>query len=173
MIYRENVQAVDFTFFRAKNSFTLFDHPILCQLAVQQLKLCRQTSTCSSYKPLLANPRLQNRDSSHVYVCKSVLFFLAPPYLFLGWLGSRWLACLTQARVQIAAATLSGNNLRQTVHTNCASVHQATKFVAALLRVAGAAGLTEVMAAYRRVYNSHHLQADCQEPGSAAEPYCL
>jgi len=27
------------------------------------------------------------------------------------------------------------------------------------------------MAAYRRVYNSHHLQADCQEPGSAPEPY--
>ena len=27
------------------------------------------------------------------------------------------------------------------------------------------------MAAYRRVYDSHHLQADCQEPGSAREPY--
>jgi len=99
--------------------------------------------------------------------------FFAPPYLFLGWLGSRWLACLTQARVQIAVATLSGNSLRQTVHTHCASVHQATKLVAALLRVAGAAGLTEVMEAYRQVYDSHHLQADCQEPGSAPEPYCL
>jgi len=29
------------------------------------------------------------------------------------------------------------------------------------------------MAAYRRVYDSHHLQADCQEPGSAAEPCTL
>jgi len=29
------------------------------------------------------------------------------------------------------------------------------------------------MAAYRRVYDSRHLQADCQEPGSAAEPYAL
>ena len=38
---------------------------------------------------------------------------------------------------QIAAATLSGNSLRQTVHTHCASVHQAAKLVAALLRVAG------------------------------------
>ena len=28
-----------------------------------------------------------------------------------------------------------------------------------------------VMAAYRQVYDSHHLQADCQEPGSAPEPY--
>jgi len=27
------------------------------------------------------------------------------------------------------------------------------------------------MAAYRRVYDSHHPQADCQEPGSAPEPY--
>jgi len=46
--------------------------------------------------------------------------------------------------VQIAAATLSGNNLRQIVHTHCASVHQAAKLVAALLRVAGVtAGLAE------------------------------
>ena len=27
------------------------------------------------------------------------------------------------------------------------------------------------VAAYRRVYDSRHLQADCQEPGSAPEPY--
>ena len=46
--------------------------------------------------------------------------------------------------VQIAVATLSGNSLRQTVHTHCASVHQAAKLVAALLRVAGVtAGLAE------------------------------
>jgi len=44
----------------------------------------------------------------------------------------------------IAAASLSGNSLRQTVHTHCASVHQAAKLVAALLRVARvAAGLVE------------------------------
>jgi len=42
-----------------------------------------------------------------------------------------------RARVQIAVATLSGNSLRQTVHAHCASVHQAKKLVAALLRVAG------------------------------------
>ena len=47
-------------------------------------------------------------------------------------------------RVQIAAATLSGNSLRQTVNTHCASVHQAAKLVAALLRVARVtAGLVE------------------------------
>jgi len=41
-----------------------------------------------------------------------------------------------RARVQIAVATLSGNSLRQTVHTHRASVHHAAKLVAALLRVA-------------------------------------
>jgi len=67
---------------------------------------------------------------------------------------------------------LSGNSLRQTAHTHCASVHQAAKFVAALLRVAGVtAGLAERMAAYGRVYDSRHLQADCQKPESAPEPY--
>ena len=73
--------------------------------------------------------------------------------------------------VQIAAATLSGNSLRQTVHTHRASVNQAAKLVAAFLRVAKA--WRKVMAAYRRVYDSRHLQADCQEPGSAPEPYAL
>jgi len=39
---------------------------------------------------------------------------------------------------------LSGNSLRQTVHTYCASVYQAAKLVVALLRVAGVtAGLAE------------------------------
>jgi len=69
---------------------------------------------------------------------------------------------------------LSGNSLRQTFHTHRASVHQVAKLVAALLRVAGVTtGLAERMAAYRRVYDSRHLQADCQEPGSAPEPYAL
>jgi len=57
---------------------------------------------------------------------------------------AEWLACGTQAqkaRVQIAAAMLSGNSLGQTVHTHRAFVHQAAKLVAALLRVT--AGLAE------------------------------
>jgi len=42
------------------------------------------------------------------------------------------------------AATLSGNSLRQTVRTHRASVHQAAKMAAALLKVARAtAGLAE------------------------------
>jgi len=73
--------------------------------------------------------------------------------------------------VQIAAATLSGNSLRQTVHTHYASVHQAAKLVAALLKVWVTAGWWKVMAAYHRVYDSRQLQADCKETGSAPEPY--
>ena len=44
----------------------------------------------------------------------------------------------------------SVNSFRQAVHTHCASVHQAAKLVAALLRVAGG-NCRPVMAAYRRV----------------------
>jgi len=65
----------------------------------------------------------------------------APLLSFLGGSVAEWLACWTQAqkgrRVQIAAATLSGNSLRQTVHTHRASVHQAAKLVAALFKGCG------------------------------------
>jgi len=67
----------------------------------------------------------------------------------LVWHGSvaEWLACWTQAqkaRVQIAVTTLSANSFSQTVHTHRASVHQAAKLIAALLRVAWVtAGLAE------------------------------
>jgi len=65
----------------------------------------------------------------------------------MGGSVAEWSACWTQAqkaRVQISVATLSGNSLKQTVHTHCASVHQAAKLVAALLKVAGVtAGLAE------------------------------
>jgi len=54
---------------------------------------------------------------------------------------AEWLACWTQAKKG------PGSNrscLKQTVHTHCASVHQAAKLVAAFLRVAGVtAGLAE------------------------------
>ena len=67
--------------------------------------------------------------------------------LLLGGSVAEWLVCWTQvqkARVQIAVVTLSGDSLRQTVYTHCASVHQAEKLVATLLRVAGVtAGLAE------------------------------
>jgi len=54
------------------------------------------------------------------------------------WLGSRVVSVLDSGAVvqwvQIAVVTLSGNSLRQTVHTRRASVHQAAKLVATLLR---------------------------------------
>jgi len=58
----------------------------------------------------------------------------------LGWLGSRLVSVLdsgAEGPGSKAVATLSGNSLRQTVHTHRASVQQAAKLVAALLRVAG------------------------------------
>jgi len=69
-------------------------------------------------------------------------------HVLQGWLSSRVVSVLDSGaegpRVQIAVATLLGNSLRQTVHTHCASVHQAAKLVAALLRVAGVTvGLAE------------------------------
>ena len=67
--------------------------------------------------------------------------------IIVGGSVAEWLACWTQAQkawVQIAAAMLLGNSLRQTAHTHRASVHQAAKLVAALLRVATiTAGLSE------------------------------
>ena len=76
---------------------------------------------------------------------------------------AEWIACWTQAQ----KGPGSNRSLRQTVHTHRAFVHQAAKLVAGILRVAR----QKVMAAYRWVYDSRHLQADCQKPGSAPEPY--
>jgi len=60
---------------------------------------------------------------------------------------AEWLACWTQAQKgpgSNRSRDAVGNSLRQTVHTHCASVHQAAKLVAALLRVVGVtAGLAE------------------------------
>jgi len=93
--------------------------------------------------------------------------------MYSGWraagLGRR------RARVQIAAATLSRNSLRrQTAHTHRASVHQRVKLVAALSRVARiTAGLAESNGSLPPGLRLTHLQADCQEPGSAPEPCAL
>jgi len=62
--------------------------------------------------------------------------------------GKNWWVTSTQslrrrrAWVQIATAMLSGNSLRQTVHTHRASVHEAAKLVVRVARVT--AGLTHV-----------------------------
>ena len=99
-------------------------------------------------------PPKRTRHRQHSLVVSGVavwISFYTDVILFATVLHSgsvaEWLACCTQAqkaRVQIAVATLSGNSLKQTVHTHCASVHQAAKLVAALLRVVRVtAGLAE------------------------------
>ena len=72
------------------------------------------------------------------------------PLRFGGGSVAEWLACWSWTQAQKgpgsnrAVTTLSGNSLRQTVHTHRASVHQAAKLVAAVLRVAWVtAGLAE------------------------------
>ena len=58
--------------------------------------------------------------------------------------GSRVVSVLDSGAEGPRFKSQSDNSLRQTVHTHCASVHQATKLVAALLRVVGVtAGLAE------------------------------
>ena len=80
----------------------------------ERLVLCMDQSACQSFSPA---------PSNNISV-------------------DEWFACW--AWVHIAVATLSGNSLRQAVHTHCASVHQAAKLVAALLRAARVtAGLAE------------------------------
>ena len=69
--------------------------------------------------------------------------FFGPPCIaafFQRLLGggsvAEWLACWTHAH-KGPGSNRSRNSLRQTVHTHCASVRQAAKLVAALLRVVG------------------------------------
>jgi len=54
-----------------------------------------------------------------------------------GWLGSQVVSVLDSGT---EGSSLSGNSLRQTVHIHRASVHQAVKLVAALLRVVRVTG---------------------------------
>ena len=72
---------------------------------------------------------------------------LTPRTNEMGGSVAEWLACWTQAQKgpgSNRSRQRSGNSLRQTVYTHCASVHKAAKLVAALLRVAGVtAGLAE------------------------------
>ena len=57
---------------------------------------------------------------------------------WLGWPSSRVDSVLDWGAEGPGFKSLSVNSLRQTVHTHCASVHQAAKLAAVLLRIAGA-----------------------------------
>ena len=92
-----------------------------------------------------------------------------------GWLGRRVVSMLDSGAEGPGFKSQPRRcrvTVRQTVRTHRASVHQAAKLVAALLRVARVTqAWQKVMADYRLVNDSRHLQADCQKPGSAPEPY--
>ena len=69
---------------------------------------------------------------------------LTPMFTTVGWLGSRVVSVLDSGAERPGFKSQSRRRLRQTVHTHRASVYQAAKLVAALLRVAGVAvGLAE------------------------------
>ena len=80
-------------------------------------------------------------------VCPSVCPVYRPLATAVGGSVAEWLACWTQAQEgpgSDRSRDAVGNSFRQTVYTHLASVHQAAKLVAALLRVAGVtAGLVE------------------------------
>ena len=80
-----------------------------------------------------ARDQQTNRLADH-----AIQRYLMQP-ITMRWGGSiaEWLACWTQAQKGPGSNrnALSGNSLRQTVHTHCTSVHQAAKLVADLLRV--------------------------------------
>ena len=65
----------------------------------------------------------------------------------------------------MTVATLSGKKILGKLFT---PIVPRAKLVAALLKACLAESNGSL---YRRVYDSSHLQADCQEPGSAPEPY--
>jgi len=128
----------------------------------------RDSSICT-----VTQKKRQRRASWHARTSRYIHWFKNPLVQKIIFGRNVGLRCIT-ARVQIATPTLPGNCLRQTVHTHCASVHQAAKLAAALLRVAWVtAGLAENNGSlpFSVVHDSRHLQADCQEPGSAPEPY--
>jgi len=83
------------------------------------------------------------------------------PHLHCGGSVPKWLAYWTQVQ-----KGLGSNRSHHAVrYTHRASVHQAAKLVAALVRHA------RITAGLSPVYDLRHLQAECQEPGSALEPY--
>jgi len=92
-----------------------------------------------------------------------------------GWLGNRVVSVLDsdaegpgfKSQSRCCWVTVLGK-----LFTPVVPLFTKQQLIVAHLRVAGVtAGLAEVMAAYCQVYDSRHLQADCQELGSAPEPY--
>jgi len=81
------------------------------------------------------------------FVTFSSDYHFRPSYIVTWWLSSRLVSVLDSGSEGPGFKSQSRRcrvSLRQTVHTHCASVHQAAKLVAALLKVVGVtAGLVE------------------------------
>ena len=128
------------------------------QAAAHALSTHRRSDSDSSSDNNVLNTSGYLLSTTHVKVARQrqtinpvdlPTFLFRYPHLRYQWVarqpsGQRAGLRRRRARVQIAAATLSGDSLRQTVHNHRTSVHQAAKLVAALFRVAGiTAGLEE------------------------------
>ena len=81
---------------------------------------------------------------SEIFFILGFVFYMHSLYIIIQyykWLGSQVVSMLysgtEEPGFRFAFAMLSGNSLRQTAHTHYASVHQAAKLVAGLLRVSG------------------------------------
>ena len=88
------------------------------------------------YVHQVAEHRLRHVRLSSALPLILVLFVTSYHFMYhLGWLCSRVVSVLDSGAegpgFKIAAATLSGDSFRQTVHTHRASVHQAAKLVPA------------------------------------------
>ena len=135
----------------------------ICVLGVHIGKNCKTRLNRDSYKPLVSRAvipkkrKKNNNFAKYPMICLRYAMHLKSRHFLMvavdaqnlkssctlstGWLGGRVVSVLNSGAegpgVQIAVATLSGNSLRQTVRSHCASAHQAGKLVAALLKVAG------------------------------------
>ena len=134
----------------AWNTLRVWTSQRKCFSGTENLQSCLQNARACSRAgvPAPVDHRSWNTGSTagcgtwpHLGQLGSTVLSIAVVYCCrVGGSVAEWMACWTQAQKgpgsNRSRDTLSGNSLRQTVHTNCAAVHQAAKLVAALLRVA-------------------------------------
>ena len=103
-----------------------------------------RSAICVYYTPLYREIDLAT--TAAIIVC--ILYWIRTELVLTDGSVAEWLACWTHAQKGLSSNrsrdAVSYNSLRQTVHTDHASVRQEAKLVAALLRVARVtAGLVE------------------------------
>ena len=110
--------------------------------------LFRKSATKSRPSSESATSVIPHGFQSFLHLHQAVQLYGEAPSRYLPplywWLCSPVVSVLDSGAEGPGFKSLSGNSLRQTVHTHRVCVHQAAKLVAALLRVAGlTAGLAE------------------------------